>query len=238
VVSELVTMTDYYHYTDDAGAQSIIRSTKILASLSFMTNGDTAFGNGVYLTKMDPETNTKDEIAKNNWNNTSAAFIEKTRYYFVIKIPDAKIKDATSNGREIFLYGRSSDLSLLKYPWWLMDTDSGQIISSYKYTVASLGSASSEPSLGIIFGDYLMSDETINGRPVYKHKYENFYLSMNSCGVWIVGLGDDAGNDKGWIVQDSTYSLGPDPISPWGYLNADGKIFSNDATLKAYPWQK
>ena len=48
----------YYHYTDDAGAENIIRAGKIMASLGFLS-GDTAFGNGVYLTKLNKETSNK-----------------------------------------------------------------------------------------------------------------------------------------------------------------------------------
>jgi len=107
----------FYHCTDDEGAHNIIRSARILASLSFMTNGDAGFGNGVYLTKMDPKTHSKEQIAMNNWTNTSALAINKTKNYFVFKIPDSDTKDAGANGRDIFLFDQRKDLRLHKYHW-------------------------------------------------------------------------------------------------------------------------
>ena len=35
----------FYHYTDAEGAENIILSGKIKVSLSFITGGDTTFGN-------------------------------------------------------------------------------------------------------------------------------------------------------------------------------------------------
>ena len=85
--------------------RSIILSGKIKASLSFMAGGDTAFGNGVYLTKLSPETSIKIQIAKNNWANTSAQFIRKTENYFVIDIKESDVKDTNATDRNIFTFG-------------------------------------------------------------------------------------------------------------------------------------
>ena len=49
----------FYYYTDAEGAENIILSGKIKASLSFMAGGDIAFGNGVYFTKLSSETSIK-----------------------------------------------------------------------------------------------------------------------------------------------------------------------------------
>ena len=83
----------------------IILSGKIKASLSFMAGGDTAFGNGVYLIKLSPETSIKIQIAKNNWANTSAQFIRKTENYFVIDIKESDVKDTNATDRNIFTFG-------------------------------------------------------------------------------------------------------------------------------------
>jgi len=230
----------FYHYTDDEGAKNIIRSGKILASLSFMATDDAGYGNGVYLTKLKPQTHTKAQIAMNNWLKTSAPFLKRTENYFVISIPDSEIKDATSKGRDIFLFGRQNDLSLHKYHWWLKNYDSNKIISSHKFTLASYGPASLVNDLDPMFGDYAMSDETVNGRPVYKHQHVQAYLFMNIRGNWSVS--DNAGEYAVWFVQVSNYSLGPQSNVPWRYSSeteSNEIIFNeDDATLKAYAWQK
>lgn len=235
-------MTLFYHYTDEEGAQHIIRSGKLLASLSSMATDDAGFGNGVYLTTLKPETHSKAQIAENNWVKTSAKFIKKTENYFVIDIPLSKVKDASAasaNGRNIFLFGNRKDLLLHKYPWWLKNYDSGQIISSYKYTLASYGPASKLLTLG----DYTITEETVNGQPVYAsdHKQTNLgYLFMSSRGSWLVGK--DAGKEGGWLQQKTAHSLGqglgPDTNMPWEYgYGSGGQWHKDDATLRAYPWQ-
>jgi len=222
----------YYHYTDDEGAKSILRSGKILASLEFMQNGDAGFGNGVYLTKLEPETSTKSEIALNNWMKTGPPFIKKTQNYFVIKIPDCDVKDVSANGRKIFLLNGRNDLFLRKYSWWLRNHDTQQIIVSYKYQLASLGPALS--AHGDKMGNYIMSEDAANGRPVYKHETSSYCLFMGSRGDWYVH--SDTGEDKGWFGQLGEYALGPDTNVPWKYFT-DGKWKKDDVTLKAHAWQ-
>jgi len=71
LVPFLVRIPTFYHYTDDEGARNIIRSGTIQASLKFMSNGrDVAYGNGVYLTALTPES-PKRTIARNNWQNNN-----------------------------------------------------------------------------------------------------------------------------------------------------------------------
>ena len=134
-------MPYFYHYTDDEGAEKIIRTGKIMASLKTMASDDAAYGNGVYLTKLKPPTSSKTEIAQNNWLNTTPQIVNKTKNYFVVEIPDSDVKDFTAAGRNIFLFDNRKDLSLLTFPWWLKDFDSGKTIASYKYTMASYGPA-------------------------------------------------------------------------------------------------
>merc|ERR1719186_1587622 len=118
-IFSIATMPLYYHYTDEEGAKSILRSGKILASLGFMAKGEAACGNGVYLTKLSPVSSSKAEIAMNNWTKSSAPYIDRTEYCFVVDIPESEVKDARAVGRNIFLYDECSDLRLIKYPWWL-----------------------------------------------------------------------------------------------------------------------
>ena len=100
-----MTMPLFYYYTDAEGAENIILSGKIKVSLSFMAGGDTAFGNGVYFTKLSSETSIKIQIAKNNWANTNDQFIRKTENYFVIDIKESDVKDTNATDRNIFTFG-------------------------------------------------------------------------------------------------------------------------------------
>jgi len=224
----------YYHYTDDEGAKNIIRSGKIQASLSSEATDDAGFGNGVYLTTLKARTCTKSEIAMNNWLKISVPFINRTSNYFVLKIPDSDIKDASTNSRNIFLFGNRKDLCLYKYKWWLMNYDSDTIISSYKYRLSSVGPSTTIPVLNEKLGEYTMSDETVNGRPVYKHDSSHFCLFMTRLGNWMVG--SDPGRDSGDFRQPSMNSLGPVSKSPWQY-GFGGQWNEDDVTLMAYAWQ-
>ena len=161
----------FQYYTDAEGAENIILSGKIKVSLSFMAGGDTAFGNGVYFTKLSSETSIKIQIAKNNWANTSAQFIRKTENYFVIDIKESDVKDTNATDRNIFTFGSQNDLLLYKYPWWLKNFDSNQIIASYKYTIMFFGPAFSlsQSIIKDCMKDYIVTEEIVNGRPVYKH---------------------------------------------------------------------
>jgi len=219
----------YYHYTDEEGVQRIIQTGKIMASLNFMSGGDTAHGNGVYFTKLEPKSSTRIEIAKNNWMNSNEQFMKKTEYYFVVDIPESEVKDTKAKDRNIFLFGNQNDLRLHKYPWWLKNYDSGQIIASYKYQVMSFGPASEMQASSM--GVYTLTEETVNGRPVYQ--YSKFYLFMDSYGNWLVS--DKAGDDSGCLFQQSQFSLGPDQNLPWEYSDYG---WHSDVTLKVFAWQK
>ena len=103
----------------------------------------------------------KIQIAKNNWVNTNAQFIRKTENYFVIDIKESDVKDTNATDRNIFTFGSQNDLLLYKY----------QIIASYKYTIMSFGPAFSLSQFIIknCIKDYTVTEEIVNGRPVYKH---------------------------------------------------------------------
>jgi len=241
----------FYHYTDDAGIKNIIRSSRIQASLRYMANGDTAAGNGVYLTRLSPKTSTKTEIAMNNWVKTTPEFIDKTKNYFILQIPVSMVKDVSANNRNVFLFGSRNDLCLHKFSWWLMNFDSDKIISSYKYQLSSLGPVARLRGVNSRLGNYSMSDETVNGRPVYKHG-RGYFLFMSSSGSWLVG--PDPGQDVGWYKQASQqlFTLGPDSQLPWEYhcvtqpgnhgtvrgpVRGSVQWSKDDVTFRAYAWQ-
>jgi len=225
-----------YHYTDELGAQLIIRNGKINASLDYITGGDTAFGNGVYLTEMDRKNCTRSEIAINNWMDDSREFIRKTEYYFVLVIPDADVEDKSTDDRNIFLYGWQNDLCLRKYHWWLMDDDSGKIIASYKYQLSSVGPASEV--VPCLMRDYRMIDETVNGRPVYKSTSRPYFLFVDSEGDWIVSKGGFKDGKASLAQKGSDHSLGPDADVGWEYFDSEEEEWMDDATLKSIGWQK
>jgi len=224
------------HYTNDKGAEKIIRSGQVMASLKSVRRSDVAHGNGVYLTELKPGTLNRVQVAQNNWLDTSDHSIDKTKNFFVFEIPDSEVKNVSTLNRNLFIFGGRKDLRLVKYRWWLKNFNTGKIIASYKYNIGSNGPA----SLRHLFcGDYVMTEETVNGRPVYKHSWFNLFLFMSSGGKWLVGR--NTSKDSAYLRQTEKYSLGPDSRGPWEYSDIDGngKMYWNgdDGTLKAYPWQ-
>jgi len=243
-------MPYFYHYTDDAGAQSIIRSGRILTSVGFMSGDDAGYGNGVYVTKLSPQTSSKSQIALNNWRSSSANFIKRTENYFVIDIPESEIKNTEAAGRNIYVFGRRNDLLLYKYPWWLKNFDSGEIIASYKYHMASFGPVSIPSGVpnydhSKLLGDYRMVEDNANGRPVFKlendqaDQHKNAFLFISSNGeFWYVG--PNTGEDKGWLKQTSNHGFVPDSNSPWKYsslIDGQARWKDDDSTLKCHAWQ-
>ena len=67
-------------------------------------------------------------------------------------------------------------------------------------------------------GDYVMTEETVNGRPVYQHPGYNqvHFLFMDSCGKW--GVGSNTDKDVAWMKQKDKYSLGPGAAGAWDYV--------------------
>ena len=55
-----------YHYTDESGMRGIQDLREI--KQSGMVGVDAVFGEGVYLTSLNPEQHSKKTIAQNNWN--------------------------------------------------------------------------------------------------------------------------------------------------------------------------
>ena len=78
---------------------------------------DTLFGEGVYLTTLDPKYKTKYEIAQNNydagWRQGLAE--GKIDCYLKISIPDSQVKQAPSD-RDIYIFP-NADINLDNYSW-------------------------------------------------------------------------------------------------------------------------
>ena len=105
-----------YHYTDAKGIAEIKRTHVIRCSLGDQRDG--IFGDGVYLTSLNPEDHDKEEIARNNWNNGWEGNLGKTEYYIEIEIPrsDENLKKINSrDGRDVYVY--KTDLYLDDYEW-------------------------------------------------------------------------------------------------------------------------
>jgi hypothetical protein len=70
-------MVKLFHYTNRDGFEGICNSKTLRQST---TTYDAAFGPGVYFTKMSPPKYSKEEIAKNSWddgNRVSAQMIKE-----------------------------------------------------------------------------------------------------------------------------------------------------------------
>lgn len=101
-----------YHYTNEEGKNSILKSGFIKKSSSF--NGDALYGDGVYLTALEPS-NTTASLILNNWDSSipnplDPAIISKTEFVFCVPmslIPGVREVAFTNGGentRNIWIY--------------------------------------------------------------------------------------------------------------------------------------
>ena len=106
-----------YHYTDASG-HATIRRTKVIRCSRRGQQVDGIFGEGVYLTSLNPNDHDKEEIAKNNWNNGWKGNLNKTDYYFDIDIPRSHRdlrKVSSRDGRDVYVF--EADLDLDDFDW-------------------------------------------------------------------------------------------------------------------------
>ena len=106
-----------YHYTDASGHAEINR-TKVIRLSQRGQQRDGIFGDGVYLTTLDPHDHNKEEIARNNWNNGWRANLGKSDYYIEIEMSslDRDLLEANnSDGRDVYIY--KSDIDLDDFVW-------------------------------------------------------------------------------------------------------------------------
>lgn len=90
----------YYHYTDVSSLNKILETGMIRKSLS--KTGDAAFGEGVYLTRLDPM-HEKKTILHNNYCNENGPLKKKADAVLRLKIRKSAVQKC-SNDRNVFLY--------------------------------------------------------------------------------------------------------------------------------------
>ena len=105
-----------FHYTSEE-REKIIRREGVIRR-SWTSDRDAMFGEGVYLTQMNPDEFEKDEIAKNNWGPSGYKKSRregKADAHIRLEIPvnDRNISKCPSGERNIFLY--SGDMEIDKY---------------------------------------------------------------------------------------------------------------------------
>jgi len=119
-----------YHYTNQRGYENIKRSGIIRQSQNF--EKDCVYGDGVYLTTLNPEDFSKEDLAKNNYGGGWRRRMSDGRldYYIEIEISYSDLKlercKTSDDWRDVYLY--SGDIHLDSYSW-----DAG-LNSSWTYT--------------------------------------------------------------------------------------------------------
>ena len=106
-----------YHYTDVSGHTEIKR-TKVIRCSRRGQQRDGIFGEGVYLTSLNPRDHDKEEIAKNNWNSGWEGNLDKTDCYIEIEISSSDrdlVKVNSRDGRDVYRY--KSDIHLDDFDW-------------------------------------------------------------------------------------------------------------------------
>jgi len=106
-----------YHYTSDKGHARISSTGVIKQSQNF--ERDCVYGDGVYLTTLNPEDFDKAELAKNNYGGAWRKKLADGRldYYIEIEIPfsDLNLERCDADDRDVYLY--SGDLVLSRFKW-------------------------------------------------------------------------------------------------------------------------
>ena len=102
----------YFHYTDAAVVQFILKTDKVLMSTS--AKGDAAYGDGVYFTTLHPTRSAYDRIMQNNWCTTHrdrVAAGHPTDVVLEFELPTELVED-WGPGRDVHLL-HDQDLSKL-----------------------------------------------------------------------------------------------------------------------------
>ena len=106
-----------YHYTSEQGHQQIVNSKVIRQSQNFAK--DCVYGDGVYLTTLNPDDFSKETLAKNNYGGGWKKRLSDGRldYYIEIEIPfsDLNLERCDADDRDVYLY--TGDLDLDKFRW-------------------------------------------------------------------------------------------------------------------------
>ena len=114
-------MVKLYHYTNYDGLQKIKREKAIRVSRGGSSSRrDMIHGPGVYLTALDPNQNTKEEIATNNWAGGGQSRLEKgyTVYYVEVEIPDSDYRlEECQDQYDKWVYRAGDYLDLDQFQW-------------------------------------------------------------------------------------------------------------------------
>lgn len=106
-----------YHYTSEQSHARIVASGRIKMSQNFQK--DCVYGDGVYLTTLNPEDFDKTELAKNNYGGAWRKRLADGRldYYVEIEIPysNLNLQRCEAGGRDVYLY--VTDLDLSEFKW-------------------------------------------------------------------------------------------------------------------------
>ena len=106
-----------YHYTSEQGHDRILGQKLIKQSQNFQK--DCIYGDGVYLTTLNPEDLDKKSLAKNNYGGGWRKRLSDGRldYYIEIEIPfsDLNLTRCEADGRDVYLY--TGDLRLDNFQW-------------------------------------------------------------------------------------------------------------------------
>jgi len=115
-------MVRLYHYTSKHGLAAIKREGRIKASrqMSGSASGrDCAYGEGVYLTRLDPDEHSKAELAKNNYAGGWQSRLDdgNVDYYVEVEMDvlDPQLQKCRAQGRDVYLY--DGDLILRGSQW-------------------------------------------------------------------------------------------------------------------------
>ena len=101
------------------GFTGIVQSKRIRGSLQNARGTDIRFGEGVYLTELDPQQTPKLMIALNNWDGVNFAnIVNSGKVDYCIEIVfsrnDPNLTDFSDNERSVWLY--SGDIDMNQYP--------------------------------------------------------------------------------------------------------------------------
>eukprot|EP00112_Aurelia_sp_Birch-Aquarium-sp1_P014232 Seg306.2 transcript_id=Seg306.2/GoldUCD/mRNA.D3Y31 product="hypothetical protein" protein_id=Seg306.2/GoldUCD/D3Y31 len=109
-----------YHYTTKENLEDIRRSHYINPSTGDGPRKDACYGQGVYLTSLDPSKNKKAVIATNNYQRGSTKRLENGNVDFFIQIDipagDRRLRNCSSQNRDVYLY-EGDGIDLDEYEW-------------------------------------------------------------------------------------------------------------------------
>ena len=115
-------MVRLYHYTSKHGLTAIKREERIRASRQEEGSAptrDCQYGEGVYLTRLDPNQHSKEEVAKNNYAGGWQSRLGDGNLDCYVEVEmdalDPHLKKCQVHGRDVYLY--DGDLILRGMQW-------------------------------------------------------------------------------------------------------------------------